>query len=97
MRKRSMWVDGALKVRFQLASEAVQREFEPDWLERHESQYHNVYELAPGLYGRLDEDGLQGEGLYVFSEGDWALRDAKRIDSAKPGWLLRLLRLIEQR
>jgi hypothetical protein len=91
-----MWVNDALKARFGLASEAVQRQFDTAWTLEYESHYHSVYELAPGVYGLLVEDGHQGDGLYVFEYGDWSLEESKRIDSSRHGWLLRLLRLIEK-
>jgi hypothetical protein len=95
-RAPSFWVDDTLDMRFPLAEERVQLRFEGDWEQAYAHQWHNVYVVGPGIYARWMDDGNEGQGLYVFREGDWVLREAQYIDMRRPAWSRRLKALVRK-
>lgn len=82
--------------RFPLAEEDVQRRFDPRWSWEYADQFHSIHVFQPGVYGKLEEDGDQGAGLYLFRPDDWILSNAVYVDTTQPGWTLRLQRALKQ-
>lgn len=97
MRKVSFGAaENYILARYRMAEEDVQRQYDPRWSWDYADQFHSVYIFRPNLYGKLEEDGDQGSGLYLFRPDDWLFSNAVYIDTKKPGWTLHLQKVLKQ-